>query len=265
MTLDPATGVVAGVLSSGDVTSDLLLAVVDGNGAVASVSLTLTVTQPLVQQVSTHTGSDASTVVLTLLRAVTPGDALVLAVDQACLKGAGGAVDSHVTAVSGASVTWTRATATGCGADGDAELWYGLGAAGAASGAKVTVTLAASAPVQFANVSEFAGLAARDAGATATTKATGTTAATGPGDVSPTTSGELVVSATFVTRATPHDLSASVGPFVPLNLVPPYQGVGVYAIDATTAVLTPTYTQTTAGVPTAGPWSAVAAAFAFAP
>jgi hypothetical protein len=188
----------------------------------------------------------------------------MLSVDQACLMGAGGAVDSHVTVVSGASVTWTRTTATGCGADGDAELWYGLGATGAASGAKVTVTLAASAPVQFANVSEFAGIDARDTGATATTGATGTTAATGPGSVSPTTSGELVMTATFVTRATPHDISASVGPFVPLNLVPPYQGLGVYAIDATTAALSPTYTQTTGGIPTSGPWASVAAAFAFA-
>ena len=263
LTLDPATGVIAGVLEPGQPSTDLLLSVVDANGAVASMSLTLTVTDPLIQEVSGHTGSDASTLALTLLRPVAVGDALVLSVDEACLKGAGGAVDSHVTGVSGASVTWTRATATGCGADGDAELWYGLGATGAASGAKVTVTLAASAPVQFANVAEFSGVGARDTGSAATTGATGITASTGPGSVSPTSAGELVVSATFVTRATPHDLSALVGPFVPLNLVTPYQGLGVYAIDATTTPLVPTYTQTTTGVPAAGPWSSVATAFAF--
>ena len=264
LTLDPATGVIAGVLSSGAATSDLLITVIDGNGAVASASLTLAVIDPMVQTSSMHTGSDAPSVALTLPRPVASGDALVLSVAQACTKVAGGAVDSHVTVVSGASVTWTRATATGCGADGDAELWYGLGATGAASGAKVTVTLAASVPVQFANVSEFAGIDARDAGAAATTGATGTTAATGPGSVSPSVAGELVMSTTFVTRTTPHDVSALVGPFVPLNLVSPYQGLGVYAIDATTAALTPTYTQTAAGVPTPGPWASVATAFVFA-
>ena len=176
----------------------------------------------------------------------------------------GGAVDSHVTGVSGASVTWTRATATGCGADGDAELWYGLSAAGAASGAKVTVTLAAPAPVQFADVSEYAGVGVRDTGAAATTAASGGGAATGPGGVAPTGSGELVVSTTFVTRPVPHDVSTLVGSFVPLSLVTPYQGFGVYAVDASTTVLAPTYTQTVAGVPTAGPWASVATAFSFA-
>ena len=264
LSLDPATGVISGVLSSGDVTADLLVTVIDGNGAVASASLTLTVIDPLVQQSSMHTGSDASSVALTLPRPVAGGDALVLSVDQACTKIAGGAVDSHVTVVSGASVTWTRATATGCGADGDAELWYGLGATGAASGAKVTVALAASASVQFANVTEFSGIDARDTGATATASAIGTTAATGPGSVSPTVAGELVLSTTFVTRTTPHDASAAVWPFVALNLVPPYQGLGVYAIDATTTALTPAYTQTTAGVPASGPWASVATAFVFA-
>jgi hypothetical protein len=263
LTLDPFTGVIAGTLDPGDATTILSLGVSDGNGAEAFVSLTLTVTDPLSQQIAGHTGSDTSTIALTLSLPVVHGDALVLTVDQACLKSAGSAVDSHVTGVSGASVTWTRATATGCGADGDAELWYGLGAAGAAAGAKVTVTLAASAPVQFADVSEYAGIGARDTGAAATTGATGTAAATTPGGVAPTGVGELVVSTTFVTRPTPHGLSTLVGPFVPLSLVTPYQGLGVYAVDATTATLTPTYTQTVAGAPTAGPWASVATAFAF--
>jgi hypothetical protein len=257
--------VIAGTLVPGDATSNLIFVVTDGNGAVATVALTLTVSDPLVQQVSVHTGSDGATVAVTLPRAVAGGDALVLSLDQACLKGAGGTVDSHVTGVSGGSVSWTRATATGCGPDGDAELWYGLAASGAAAGAKVTATLAGSAPVQLDSVAEYAGIDAHDGGAAATTGASGATASTGPGDVTPTVAGELVVSTTFVTRATPHDVTALVGPFAPLGLVTPYQGLAVYAVDATTAVLTPGYVQTTAGVPTAGPWASVATAFSFGP
>jgi hypothetical protein len=49
---------------------------------------------------------------------------------------------------------------------------------------------------------------------------------------------------------------------VALNTVTPYQGLGLYAVDATIAALIPTYTQTTGGVPVTGPWSSVATAFA---
>jgi hypothetical protein len=112
-------------------------------------------------------------------------------------------------------------------------------------------------------VAEYAGIDAHDGGATATTGASGATASTGPGDVTPTGAGELVVSTTFVTRPTSHDVTALVGPFAPLGLVTPYQGLAVYAVDATTAALTPGYVQTAAGVPTAGPWASVATAFSF--
>jgi hypothetical protein len=263
LTLDSDTGVISGTLDKSDATTLLSFSVTDANGAVGSASLTLTVTTPFVQQISGHTSSDATSVALTLVLPVVHGDTLVLSLAQACLTSADGAVDSPVASVSGGSVTWVRATATGCSGDGDAELWYGLDAAGAASGAKVTVSLSAAAPVQFANVAEYTGVAAHDGDGAATSASAGTSASTGPGTVSPTTAGELVVSTTFVTQSTPHVVSTLVGPFVALNPVTPYQGLGVYAVDATTAALTPSYTQTTAGVPATGPWSSVATAFTF--
>ena len=99
-----------------------------------------------------------------------------------------------MTTVSGDSLTWSRAVATGCTADGDAELWYALDAPAAAAGTKVTVSLAGSAVVQFADVAEYRGLTARDGSAPATVEATGTVATAGPGAVTPAASGELVLS-----------------------------------------------------------------------
>ena len=193
------------------------------------------------------------------------GDALVVSVAQACATSGGTHVDAPVSGVSGDSLTWSRAVATGCSTDGDAELWYGIDVPGAAAGTKFTVTLAGSAVVQFVNVAEYRGIVARDTTSPATVDAVGTGSTTGPGSVTPATSGELVVSDTFVTRATPVSLAGLVGPFVALNATSPYEGLGVFAVDATAAVLTPAYTQTVAGSPTAGPWSSVATAFTFTP
>ena len=262
LTLDDSSGIISGTLASSDVTTSLYFSVTDANGAAASVSLTLTVTPVYDQQVSGHTVSNSPSVTLTLVLPVVHGDTLVLSLAQACLTTAGSTVDSAVTTLSGGSVTWVRAASTGCSGDGDAELWYGLDAAGAASGSKVTVTLSAAAPVQYADVTEYSGVTALDAAAATTSGSTGTGASTGPGIVSPTAAGELVVSTTFVTRATPQAVATLVGPFVALNTVTPYQGLGLYAVDATIAALIPTYTQTTGGVPVTGPWSSVATAFA---
>ena len=263
LSLDQSTGVVSGTLAAGDSTSTFTVTVFDADGASDSVPVTLYITQALVQEVGTRTASNATSVALTLPLAVTAGDALVLSLDQACATSGGTHVDAHVSAVSGDSVTWSRAVATGCSADGDAELWYGLAASGAPAGTKVTVTLAAATVVQFANVAEYRGLAAHDTSSPVTVDATGTGATAGPGTLTPNTSGELVVSDTFVTRPTPASLAGLVGPFVPLNTLSPFQGLGAFCIDATTAPLSPTYTQTVAGVPTAGPWSSVATAFTF--
>ncbi len=264
LSLDASTGMVSGTLLSSDSSEQFVITVTDADGATASASYTLTVTSILSQQVSTRTTSNASSVTVTLPLPVDAGDALVLSLDQACTTASGSHVDAHVSAVSGDSLTWTRAAATGCSTDGDAELWYGLDAPAAGAGTKVTVTLATADVVQFANVSEYAGVASRDASSGSTAVATGTGATAAPGSVTPATAGELVVSDSFVTRATPTSLSGLVGSFVPLNPTSPYDGFGVYAVDATTGPLTPTYTQTVAGTPTAGPWSSVASAFVLA-
>jgi len=265
LSIDPSSGTLAGTLAAGDTTSSFTVSIVDADGAADSASLTLTVTQVLAQQFGTKTTTNGSSVTLTLPLPITSGDALVVSLDQSCATSGGTHVDAHVTTVSGDSLTWSRAVATGCTADGDAELWYALDAPAAAAGTKVTVSLAGSAVVQFADVAEYRGLTARDGSAPATVEATGTVATAGPGAVTPAASGELVLSDTFVTRATPASLTGLVGTFLPLNTLSPYEGLGVFAIDATTATLTPSYTQTVAGAPTSGPWSSVATAFQFAP
>ncbi len=263
--LDAPSGVIYGNLAAGDINTTFTVTVSDGDGAYASSLFTLTVTGALIQQVGTHTTANGTSVSLTLTLPITAGDALVVSVDQACATSSGAHVDAHVSGVSGDSIAWSRAVATGCSTDGDAELWYGIDVPGAAAGTRITVTLAGSAVVQFVDVAEYRGVVARDTTSPATVDAAGTGSTTGPGTVTPATSGELVVGDTFVTRATPASLVGLVGPFVALNTTSPYEGFGVFAIDATAAVLTPGYTQTVAGSPTAGPWSSAATAFTFTP
>ncbi len=114
LSLDQSTGVVSGTLAAGDSTSTFTVTVFDADGASDSVPVTLYITQALVQEVGTRTASNATSVALTLPLAITAGDALVLSLDQACATSGGTHVDAHVSAVSGDSVTWSRAVATGC-------------------------------------------------------------------------------------------------------------------------------------------------------
>ena len=208
---------------------------------------------------------DNSTFKVSLINGVTAGHTLILTVDQACTTVAGSAVDSHVTAVSGDSVTWIPAVVTGCTARGDTEIWYGLNSTAGGSTTKITVTLNAVAQVQYANVTEYAGITGWDAAAGATSVSSGSGAQVNSGASFPSTPGELVVAGAFVTRATPSTLSGLVDPLSGLNVVSPDQGIAAYAADSSTAPLGLAYLQTVGGVPTSGAWSAAVTAFGLGP
>jgi len=265
LTLNPDTGLLSGTLSSGDITTTMSFAATDANGGYGSRTYTITVTDPYVRQSTTRPAGTNATFNINLVGGVTAGDALVMTLAQGCATTTGTPVDSHVTGVAGDAITWTRAVATGCGPDGDAEVWYGLATTAAAPGAKVTVTLSAAADVPYASVTEYTGVTGWDSTSGATSGAGGSGSSVGSAASTPTSAGELVVGGAYVTRATLSSLAGLVGPFVPLNTISPYLGLGIYAVDATTAPLTLTYTQTVGGVPTAGPWSAVITAFTLAP
>ena len=168
LSLDSASGDITGNAIGTATTSTFTITVFDANGAFASQQLTIVVTSAYVRQAATSPAGNAASFKVTLPLGVGGGDTLVLSVSQACTNTTvlpATAVDSHVTAVSGDGITWARAVATGCGPDGDAELWYGLGAPAAAPGTKITVTLATSAAVQFADVLELSGITGLDGSA----------------------------------------------------------------------------------------------------
>ena len=198
---------------------------------------------------------------MSLTGGVIAGHALVLTVDQSCTTTAGAPVDSHVTGVSGDAITWTKAVATGCTANGDTEVWYGLGTTTGGSSTKVTVTLNATARVQFANVTEYTGITGWDGTAGASATASGSGVQVSSGASSPSTAGELLVAGAFVTRPTPSSLTGLIDPFADLNVVNPNSGFAAYVVDATTAQVGLGYTQSVGGVPSAGAWSAAITAF----
>ncbi len=152
--------------------------------------------------------------------------------------------------------------ATGCGANGDAELWYlvGTGSASGTNATTVTVTLAAPVTMPYLNVAEYAGVTGFDQGAGATGATIGSTSDVGPVLSTPSSAGELVVSSAFVNRATLGTLATQVSPFVLLNLVTPFQGFGSYLVDPNTSPEGYTYVQSGAGA-----WSAAVTAFSVGP
>ncbi|HEY4927515.1 MAG TPA: Ig-like domain-containing protein [Acidimicrobiales bacterium] len=260
--LDSGTGVLSGTFAEGDTSSTFTVAATDTNGAQVTRSFTVVVADPFVTQNSTAPIGDNSTFRVTLANGVAAGHTLVLTVAQACTTTAGTPVDSHVTAVSGDSVTWILGVATGCSAQGDTEIWYGLSSTTGGSTTKITVTLNAAALVQYANVTEYAGITGWDSASGASSSSLGTGAQVSSGASYPSASGELVVAGAYVTRATPSLLTGLVNPFATLNVVSPYQGFGVYAVDSSTAPIGLAYLQTLGGVPSAGVWSAAVTAFA---
>jgi hypothetical protein len=214
----------------------------------------------LVQQLTIPraTGNHASFSAV-LVNPVTAGDTLVLSVAQPCDTSTGTYENSPVTTATWDGTALTRAVATGCGPNGEAELWYlvGAGSATGTNATTVTVTLAASVTLPYLNVAEYAGVTGLDQGPGTTATAVGATTTVGPVSSTPSAAGELVVSSTFVNRATLGTLATQVSPFVPLNLVTPYQGFGSYLIDPSTSPQGYSYVQSGAGA-----WSTAITAFA---
>jgi hypothetical protein len=265
LVIDPVTGVLSGTVSSAASTETFSLSATDANGAETSETFTIVISDPRVVQTVTSPTGDNSTFKVSLANGVTAGHTLILTVDQACTTVAGTPVDSHVTAVSGDSVTWLPAVVTGCTARGDTEIWYGLNSTTGGSTTKITVTLNAVAQVQYANVTEYAGISGWDAAAGATSTSSGTGAQVNSGASFPSTSGELVIGGAFVTRGTPSTLGGLVDPLTGLNVISPDQGIAAYAADFSTAPLGLAYLQTVGGVPTSGAWSAAITAFVLGP
>ena len=265
LALNRTTGLLSGTLAPGDTTVSFAVTLTDANGALISRNYTFTVSASFVGQVSTAPTGTNKTFPVYLSDGVGSGDALVLTVAQDCATGTGTPVNSYVTSVTGDSLTWVRAAATGCSSGGDTEIWYGLGTTAGGSDTTISVTLAAPALVQFADVAEYADVTGWDAtpGATASSSGTGVLASSGTSN--PSAAGELVVGAAFVTEPTPESLDGLIDPLVGLNTVEPNQGIAGYAVDATNGPLALDYTQTLGATPTSGPWSAAITAFTIAP
>jgi|GEM_PF-6161995 len=141
----------------------------------------------LVQSASADATTAVATFALTLPAPVTPGDALTLAL---ALQPGG----PSVSVVSGGGITWQMATGTGTSSPiGDAEVWYGLASVGGSR--TVTINLSGPAVVTMANLSEWSGVRTLDTSTTAT--GSGTTV--GAGSLSPSQSGDLIVSVAVVT------------------------------------------------------------------
>jgi len=265
LTLNHDSGTISGSITEGDISETVSIEIMDSNRATAVSSFLIQVIETLVGQVTTAPAGTNQTFPIRLSGGVGPGDALVLTLAQDCATGTGVPVNSYVTSVSGDSLTWIRAAATGCASGGDAEIWYGLGSVAGGSDTAIQVTLAAPARVQFANVAEYAHVTGWDAGPGATATGTGSGVLASSGTSNPSVDGELVVGTAFVTYPTPDPLSGFIDPFVALTSVPPDQGLSGYAVDATTGPLALAYSQTAGTTPTAGPWSAAITAFTIVP
>jgi hypothetical protein len=237
--------------------------VTDANGISDTSQFTITATNLMVQQetIPRATGNHPSFSVV-LINPVTAGDTLVLSVGQPCATSTGTPTNSPVVSATWDGTALTRAVSTGCGVNGDAELWYlvGAGSATGTNATTVTVTLAASVTMPYLNVAEYADVTGLDQGAGATAATVGSTTNVGPVLSTPSSAGELVVSSAFVNRATLGTLATQVSPFVPLNLVTPFQGFGSYLIDPTASPEGYTYAQSGAGA-----WSAAVTAFSVGP
>ena len=259
--LNRDTGVLSGTLVPGSASTPFSITTWDANGASFTTPYTMSISDAYVNQRSTAPAGNNSSFAVSLTGGVIAGHTLILTVAQSCTTMAGAPVDSHVTGVSGDAITWTKAVATGCTANGDTEVWYGLGTTTGGSSTKVTVTLNATSHVQFANVTEYTGITGWDGTAGASATASGSGVQVNSGASSPSTAGELLVAGAFVTRPTPTSLTGLIDPFVDLNVVNPNSGFAAYVVDATTAQVGLGYTQTVSGVPSAGAWSAAITAF----
>ncbi|MGO9855004.1 MAG: beta strand repeat-containing protein, partial [Acidimicrobiales bacterium] len=206
-----------------------------------------------VQQNSITPAANASSVTPTLTSGVTAGDALVLTIADQSSNSA------IVSSVSGGGVTWAKATSTGTTANGDAEIWYGLNSSGTSGSTVITVTLNHSTNVQIANVSEWSGVATTGA-LDKTNNANNNTASISAGSVTPTVSGELIISDAYLLNGNTTQPAPSNG-FTSLAQMPGttgnYRGYAAYLVDGSTTSISTAWTEPGG----AGSWAAAIATF----
>jgi len=261
LTLDTSTGVISGNVSLAAVTSTFMVTVSDPNGVTDATTLTITVDPVFVRQVTIPRASGSHDTFTVTLQTVGAGDTLVLSLAQPCTD-AGTPVLSGVLDANWNSRSFASVASTGCALDttGDAELWALVDTGSATGATTVTVHLAAAGTVPFLNVTEYAGVTGVDSAPGASAPDAGTGATVTPHTVTPSAAGELVVSSTFVNRATAGTLATQIDPFLALNQTTPFLGFGAFQVDPGTAPLGWSYTQT---APAA--WASVTAAFTLAP
>ncbi len=210
-----------------------------------------------VQQNSIAPAAGATSVTPTLTNGVTAGDALILVIaDQS-------SNNDIVGSVSGGGVTWAKATSTGSTANGDAEIWYGLNSSGSSGSTAITVNLSGTASqktnVQIADVSEWSNVATSGA-LDQFTNANNTTASISAGSVTPSVSGELVISDAYLLNGNTTQPAPTNG-FTPLTQNAGgsgfYRGYAAYLVDGATSSISTTWTEP--GGP--GSWSAAIATF----
>ena len=207
-----------------------------------------------VQQNSITPAANVTSVTPTLTSGVTAGDALILTIADQSSNSA------IVSSVSGGGVTWVKATSTGTTANGDAEVWYGLDSSGTSGSTAITVTLNHSTNVQIANVSEWSGVATTGA-LDKTNNANNTTASISAGSVTPTVSGELIISDAYLLNGNATQPTPTNG-FTSLTQMPGgggnYRGYAAYLVDGSTSSTSTTWTEPGGA---GGSWAAAVATF----
>jgi len=222
----------------------------------ANFSETNSVTIPaLVQQVTLNVatnGTNTNNISLTLPGAIRATDTLVLTVADQATNGA------IVNSVTEAGATWVKATSTGATGNGDAEIWYALNVPNTAS-TTITVALSHRTNVQLADVSEWSGVATTGA-LDQTGHANNTTASISAGSVTPTVTGELIISDAYLVNGNTTQPAASNG-FTELQqsagTTGTFNGYNAYLVDPANAAITTTWTEPGG----AGPWSSAIATF----
>ena len=206
-----------------------------------------------VQQVSIPAAAAVSSVSPTLSSGVTAGDALILVFADQADNG------SAVSSVSGGGVTWEKAVSSGASTTyGVAEVWYGLDSTGTSGSTVITVNLSATTNVQIADVSEWKGIATTGALDTDTSD-TGASTSISAGAITPSASGELIISDAYLSYANTSQPTPSNGfsSFTQNHGESGYyRGYGAYLVDGTSSSISTTWTE-----PGSGDWSAAIAAF----
>ncbi len=206
----------------------------------------------LIQQNSITPAASASSVTPTLSTGVTAGDALILVIADQSSNSA------TVSSVSGGGVTWAKATSTGTTSDGDAEIWYGVNSSGTSGSTVISVSLSGTTNVQIADVSEWSGVATTSA-LDKSAHATGSSATISAGSITPTESGELIISDAYLAYLNSSTVAPTNG-FTPLTELPGstgyYRGYAAFLGDATSTSITTTWAE-----PGSGAWAAAIATF----